>query len=490
MMKFFVTLAIVALLGLGLNSCGGDDSPAEKNTPTSKENEGGSQGGDQGGGKEGKEPGEEGKVPGSTLMTKQEQIDWLESTAHEFVTMAPASDFEELTTMLSEAAKVDGSSVEKLAKEIYDQTVQAIGDPTLISYDDYGYYSMSYYNRQFKAAYEIANYKGYFEVQNGAWKLVRSDVNDVQFTFKDSKNATWVLRAEATGPYKKVHMYDMKTRKSNSTYENEKYVIKSYTDITQYMVSVPQKLEVTLTKNGSSMVKTTINTTLSDITNEEFDLSKDDVSANALIEVKDYKINVSQILYKHDASPIVETSVSKNNQQLLNISVTGTLSNVPSVNVSAFTGNYDNSIWEYSDANALVKVDILGKVQLQGTVTKVHSLADKLQAAKDNKQNEQAYKNYINEANEYLDLGLFFNNKDVKQLSVTLMPFERTKYRNLWNGTYYEYQPYNYWEWEGVIMFGDGSGYSTFVNYFSKSNFRSVYGDVENLIDTYSKLIK
>jgi hypothetical protein len=41
-----------------------------------------------------------------------------------------------------------------------------------------------------------------------------------------------------------------------------------------------------------------------------------------------------------------------------------------------------------------------------------------------------------------------------------------------------------------VIQFGDDSSYSTMANYFSKSNFRSVYGDIEALIDSYSKLVK
>ena len=392
--------------------------------------------------------------------------------------------------MFSEAKTVGSNSVEEWAKDIYDKMVESIGEPVLTDQYVSDYYASYYYTRNFKTSFEIANYKGYFEAQNGVWKQVRSDVNDLQFTFKDSKNATWVLRAEATGPFKKVHARDLKKYKWENSYNGSQYIYKSYNDITQYIISVPQKVVVTLTKNGSSIVTTTINATLSDITNEEFDLSKDDVSANALIEVKDYKINVSQILYKHDASPLVELSVSKGNTQMLNISVTGTLSNVPSVNVSALSGNFDKNLWEYSEANAIVKIDILGKVQLQGTVNKVHNVVDKLRAANENKDDEQAYKNCIKEANEYLDLGLFFNNKSVKQLGVKIEPFEKTGYKYVWTGSNYQYQEYKYWSWEGVIMFGDGSGYSTFANYFGKSNFRSVYGDVDNLIDSYSKLIK
>ena len=90
-------------------------------------------------------------------------------------------------------------------------------------------------------------------------------------------------------------------------------------------------------------------------------------------------------------------------------------------------------------------------------------------------------------ANEYLDLGLYFNNKSLKQANAFLEPFEKTGYRYSYpNG----YQPYKYWGWDMVIQFGDESTYSTMANYFSKSNFRSVYGDIESLMESYSKLIK
>jgi hypothetical protein len=110
-----------------------------------------------------------------------------------------------------------------------------------------------------------------------------------------------------------------------------------------------------------------------------------------------------------------------------------------------------------------------------------------MEAARKNRESENEFKSYIKEANEYLDLGLYFNNKSLKQANAFLEPFEKTGYRYSYpNG----YQPYKYWGWDMVIQFGDESTYSTMANYFSKSNFRSVYGDIESLMESYSKLIK
>ena len=477
MIKFFATVSIVAMIGMGFSSCGGgDDNPADKTTQGSG-NEGG---GNEGGG---------GTTVGDTPMSKSEQTDFLESTAHELITMAPASDFEELTDMAKDARNINSKNLDNWFGDIFEKTIEKVSETLDNSYVG-SYYSSFYYTRNYKAAFEIANYKGHFEVQNGKWQLVQSDVDDLKFTFKDSKNDTWVLRAEATGPFKKVHMFALRDRNYEYSYSNNNNVYKSYTDITQCVISIPKSTVVTLTKNGTQKVKTTVNAELSDITGEEFDISKNDISVSVVVEVKDYKIDVSQVVYKHNNSANVSTVVSKGSKKMLTASVTSTLSGVPSVNVSAFTNNFDPHIFEYTEGNAIIKLDILGKVQVQGKVTKVHALADILENARKQRESESDFKSDIREANEHLELGLFYNNKSLKQANVYLEPFEQTGYRYTWNGSSSSYTPYKYWVWDMVIQFGDDSSYSTMANYFSKSNFRSVYGDIEALIDSYSKLVK
>lgn len=471
MIKFFATLSIVAMVGLGFSSCGGDDD----NNPTDKSSQ---KGGDQGGGQGGGE--------GSTPMTKAEQTTFLESTAREFVAMAPASDFEELTTMFKEVRQKNARNIEDWAEGIFENAVTTISDQLISS--NTSEYSDSYiYERRFKVAFVLSNYKGHFEVQNGKWVLVDSNVNDLQFTFTDSKNAVWLLRAETTGSVKKVHMFDLHDRDYVYSYSGNKYIYKSYNDYKECVIAIPEALTVTLTKNNEQKLKTTVNAKLSDITGEEFDISKDDISASVAIEVKDYKINVSQIAYKHNSSAAVNLTVSKGSTQMLSVAVSGDPRNIPSVNVSAFSGHISSDTWNNTDGNALVKIDILGKVQLQGSATKIHSISDFLEAARKNKESESDFKANLKEANDYLDLGLYFNNNSLKQATAYLEPFEKTGSRYSYSGGY---QSYKYWTWDMVIKFGDDSSYSTMASYFSKSNFRSVYADVESMIDSYSNLVK
>jgi len=475
MIKFFATLSIVAMIGLGFSSCGGgDDTPADKTTQG---------GGNEGGGNEG--GGNEGDDKGGSPMTKAEQTTLLESTAREFIAMAPASDFEELTAMFKEARKLNAKNVDNWANGIFEDAVETLSDQLISSYTS-DYYSSYGYERHFKVAFVISNYKGHFEVQNGKWVLVDSNVDDLKFTFKDSNNDVWVLRVEATGPFKKVHMFDLHDYDYEYSYVDNKDIYKYYEDYKECVIAVPKTLTVTLTKNNAQKVKTTVNAELSDITGEEFDISKNDISASVAIEVKDYKINVSQVVYKHNSSATVNMTIAKGSTQMLSVAVSGDLSGIPSVNVSAFSGHIDSDTWRNTEGNALVKIDILGKVQIQGKATKIHAIVDKLEAARKNRESESDFKSNIKDANDYLDLGLYFNNKSLKQAIAYLEPFEKTGYRY----SYGSYQPYKYWEWDMVIKFGDESSYSTMANYFSRSNFRSVYGDVEALIDSYSKLIK
>jgi hypothetical protein len=472
--KWFALFAAAAMLSMGTISCGGDDS-----SPSGGSTSGGSGGSGSGG-------------SGNTVLTKAEQTAHLETSARELISMAPASDFQEVTSLTQDVRQQNWNNPRNWASNIFDQTLVTVSENLDNSYKSDTYESY-YYTRNFQRAFIVSNYKGHFEIKSGEWKLVDSNVNDLQFTFTDSKNATWNLKAETTGAVKRVHMLALKDRNYNSQYDGTKGVYKQYTDITQYIIGVPEKFIVTLTKNGTQMAKVTFNAKLSDITGEEFDLSKDNLTADATIEVKNYKINISQIAYTANKTAAVNTTVTNDDKQLLSLSVASDFSglNQP-VNVSSFTSNFDSKTLEYAEGNAVVKVDILGKVQLQGTVSKVHALIDKVNDAKKVNREETAYKTKIKEANEFVDLGMFFNNGSAKQAKVYLEPFPHKGYRWYWDNTSQRSvtEEYTYWGWDMVIKFGDESSYSLLSEYFSKSNFRTVYGDLEQMINNYRNLIK
>ena len=68
-------------------------------------------------------------------------------------------------------------------------------------------------------------------------------------------------------------------------------------------------------------------------------------------------------------------------------------------------GDYDEDEEdEYKDVNAknaFVKIDIIGKLQMQGKITDVKKFSNYLDNADENDENEARFKSYINQANRW-----------------------------------------------------------------------------------------
>jgi hypothetical protein len=118
-------------------------------------------------------------------------------------------------------------------------------------------------------------------------------------------------------------------------------------------------------------------------------------------------------------------------------------------------------------------------VQVQGTGSDARGIMDKLNAAKENKYDETLFKANLADANRYADLGLYYNNYNVKQANVYLEAFKHTS----WNGN-------AYWQADLVIKFGDESSYSLCTNFFSERNFNDIVNLLKSLGNDYVRLFK
>ena len=121
----------------------------------------------------------------------------------------------------------------------------------------------------------------------------------------------------------------------------------------------------------------------------------------------------------------------------------------------------------------------MGKLQLQGTLKDARKFADYIDKANDNDEDENKFKQWMNSANEQIDINLFYDNSSVKQAAVQLEAFAETE----WGG-------YKYWEMEPVLVFFDGSSSSMFDVFFNDTDFKNTINAFEALIDKYEDLIK
>ena len=467
-MKKLVSLLLIGSvfsLSSALVSCGGDDdsvdSPIVNPDPIKPE-----------------EPSK------NEAMTPLEQKEYLDVIARGFMDKTPASDFNEISKLCNHISNTytdnyDWDEVGDWGSEIFESLKESLGTTDKEQEkDSWGEYNYIYTN--YKALVMASNFKGQFKAIGNKWELSKAD--DLQFIFSDQHGKECVLKLVTSGNVKKVFIGNIDEWVDyNYDYSNDYYISNDYYDRTQLTVGVPENIIVTLTQGGSQVVKVTVKLNIGDLSNDKFDLSKNQLTASTLVELNNgYKFNVSQVAYNGNNKTSVSFDMSKNGESLASVAFSSDISGIPSCNIDAMvSGNIDEEDFNNSNMkNVYVKLDIMGKLQIQGTLSDVRKFTDYINEADDNDDDEKTFKSYVNQANSLANFNLFYDGKSTKQATVTLEAFEEES----WNGI-------KYWYMEPMLNFYDGSSYSTFDAFFNDKDFKSVIDAFEKLADNYASLI-
>ena len=467
-MKKLVSLLLIGSvfsLSSALVSCGGDDdsvdSPIVNPDPIVPE-----------------EPSK------NEAMTPLEQKEYLDVIARGFMDKTPASDFNEISKLYNHISNTytdnyNWDEVGDWGSEIFESLKESLGTTDKEQEkDSWGEYNYIYTN--YKALVMASNFKGQFKAIGNKWELSKAD--DLQFIFSDQYGKECVLKLETSGNVKKVFIGNIDEWVDyNYDYSNDYYISNDYYDRTQLTVGVPENIVVTLTQGGSQVVKVTVKLNIGDLSNDKFDLSKNQLTASTLVELNNgYKFNVSQVAYNGNNKTSVSFDMSKNGESLASVAFSSDISGIPSCNIDAMvSGNIDEEDFNNSNMkNVYVKLDIMGKLQIQGTLSDVRKFTDYINEADDNDDDEKTFKSYVNQANSLANFNLFYDGKSTKQATVTLEAFEEES----WNGM-------KYWYMEPMLNFYDGSSYSTFDAFFNDKDFKSVIDAFEKLADNYASLI-
>lgn len=417
-------------------------------------------------------------------MTPLEQKEYLDVIARGFMDKTPASDFNEISKLYNHISNTytdnyDWDEVGDWGSEIFESLKESLGTTDKEQEkDSWGEYNYIYTN--YKALVMASNFKGHFKAIGNKWELSKAD--DLQFIFSDQHGKECVLKLVTSGNVKKVFIGNIDEWVDyNSDYSNDYYISNDYYDRTQLTVGVPENIVVTLTQGGSQVVKVTVKLNIGDLSNDKFDLSKNQLTASTLVELNNgYKFNVSQVAYNGNNKTSVSFDMSKNGESLASVAFSSDISGIPSCNIDAMvSGNIDEEDFNNSNMkNVYVKLDIMGKLQIQGTLSDVRKFTDYINEADDNDDDEKTFKSYVNQANSLANFNLFYDGKSTKQATVTLEAFEEES----WNGM-------KYWYMEPMLNFYDGSSYSTFDAFFNDKDFKSVIDAFEKLADNYASLI-
>ncbi len=475
-----LTMLLITFMSLSFNSCGSSSSDSENSnvTPNSEYS---------------------GVTPDPEVsddMTPAEQKTYLDKVGKEVLNLMPSQDFSAIGDLAKYIRKtyIQGksdswSNVENWAKDCFDAASQETGitdtEEEQNSYQGYEYTYVNIYTKiytNYNALLIASNFTGHFTYTNGKW--VRSNANDLQFSFTDQNGQPCELKLTTSGNVVPVHATEISDRTGydydSKTVGNIYYSYSNtYYDRTKLTIGVPENIVVTLTQNGSNVVQTTVKTSLSGITNEEFDISKSSLTCSTLIELNNgYKFDLSQVAYSGNKEAAVSFTMSNRNANLVTIGLSSNISGLP----SCFITNKDELGEAISDnidaAKGEVGVQVIGKVQVKGQFTNARKFYDYMENARDNDTDESQYKSYINQANSLVDLNMYYNGSSSKQAHVKLMPFQEQKYYGK-----------SYWMSKPVLVFKDDTSYSTLSAFFSESDFKSLMDTFKSVANQYAKLI-
>ena len=243
-------------------------------------------------------------------------------------------------------------------------------------------------------------------------------------------------------------------------YENDRYI--NYIDRIEGYALIPENVKVTLKRGNEIMMSAELATKL-DMQDEEFNIEEDSYSVSLTTKIADYTFCLNKAKYNAQADAAIEYYVKKGNKTLLSTAISADLS------------YWNDELKELSNAD--ISFSIMDKVCIKGTCSDVMDIAYLIEEAEDYDDNENKFKSYISSINDLIDLGIYYDGSNVKQAYVRL---EAARYED-WG--------YEYWDFEPVICFGDGTKYNTFDVFFNENDFRDLIYGFEDMIRDFERLL-
>ena len=342
-----------------------------------------------------------------------------------------------------------------------DQTqVTRIGQDRPVS-EQRGDYTYVTYNENFRKLYTFANFTGHFTANDSAWVKSENDsYRDLQLSYKDQNGADCTLTLSTEGEGVPVHFntdqeyisYNLDTASKTHT---------DYYETTYGVVEVPQTLILSLKTGRDEHFCLTLNPDLTQMQAEDFDLSKDSYSFNCSVKVEKYVFSIERIAYAPSKAAEVSLKATIAGQPVGTFTLTsGTLA---ATNTGLQTAK-----------SVELFIDLAGQVQVKGSCVDALRFADLISEAEENNTKESTYKSKISQANDLLNLVVFYDGGQLEQARVKLEVFE-DKEKGVW-------------ECEPVIYFVDGSSYSTFEAFFNETDFSDLIAAVQKLIEDFGIL--
>lgn len=342
-----------------------------------------------------------------------------------------ASDFEnvmELAEFLgyeySEYNFVDG---EQWLEECYENLWQTINNGS--NYEIY------------EATYRLSAFKGKWVANERTQSWERTDADNLSLHAKDQNGNPCEITLTTAGKTKKVLYYQ----------EHDERVY----------IEVPETIYLVLKQNGSTLAQVLINTDLSSMVGEEFNLAEDKYQVKASVYFNGYTLYLENLCYANKQESEIAFSFKHGNKTLIAVSLTAT----PEIDVDE---EYEDE-YTVNSKNNTISINILNKMQLKGTCNNISRLAEVL--------DEDFDENTASKVNRFLKLHLYFYGSNDPTASI-IFESERDDY---YGGYSYDLIP--------VIEFKDYSKHSL-EDFFNEDDFEKTVDAFESLFNQFEDLVR
>lgn len=393
-------------------------------------------------------------------MSASEQKKKIDTIGQNFLDEINSADFKYFSNLSefvdSDLDDYDDELISHWFEELIDQ--MSVKGKTTVETEESYYYVDTYYYTNYTQLIILSNFTGHFVAENYKWNYAKA--SDLQFSFKDQEGKQATLTVKTSGSYKDVHIGEDEDWDDYNYlgYIGGKYYDDIYINVYDQTVRVPSKIVATLKQGSLVKSQLEVNIDLSGMKAEDYNLATDSYSADAELKVGNYTVKNAKAAYNGKSNAGITASLHKGSKVLLIMSATA-------------DGNYSQET--VKEVN--LGIDILGELQIRGSVANGKEFFDYVDKAEKYSENESKYKSNIALANDLLNLGVYYDGNDVRQAKIMLECFNE---QDRWS---------NYWYCEPVFYFGEESSYSSFDAFFD-SGFDKLISRFEKIVDDFDRL--
>ena len=445
--KLLGYLFLGTTMSLGTVSCGPDNN----NTPEKSGTEIGSGTGTGSGSGSGS------GTKTETTLNQEELKNQIEITGKKFVAQFNADDFKPLQDLAKHIEKNYQS--QKQFEEVNKWAGDILKDlTTTIS-------RAHETERLYTLVIDASKFKGHFEFKNDRWKRTK-DSDNLEFQFRDQNGQDCLISLGVSGK-----MTRLKSKYFNS--EDHDYVDNpSYYggrrhiyNTRENILVVPEHVNLLVKQGDKELLTTTVNTKLT--TTGELDLAADALEVNSkTVIINKYEITAKRAYYKGPGSAEADVEIKADGKSLLTAKAKAH---------GLFTKN------GFRNVDAVdFDINILNEIQLKGNCKNGSELVKLTEEADEAgyKKNNELFKEQLADANNLMDIHLYYNNSTKPSAQI------------LWGPTEVEntYRKESYLRSDLMIKFDDKTTYAI-EGYFTEANFNGLFKEVVKLGDSFSKLL-